>query len=256
MLTINAIITAAVLVAASSTAVAAENGSTTNGGNRGEAVRSTHVLFVDRSASTSDQRAHWRRAIENVLAEVRFGDRVVVYSLDWRTTDRAAAFHAEIPEGGALTATAKARGARARMKAGVLKTVDALFAQPPSPHSRIVDALALIPRPAQCQCRVRITFFSDMLNDLAPLDLERILVTDPVAAARRVMRDIGLEPGSLTGAEVAVVLDDVVEEARVGVNPRGTVRAIYQALVERQLGARLVRFDANETPVERGRGSR
>ena len=209
-----------------------------------------YVLFIDMSVSGRGQEAHWQSAAEQmVFSRFRAGDALVVYGLHDHTGESAALFQGETPvvdlkAGRDATVEARRRYA-ATLSSGREVVRQALAANSVrAKETRVVESLRRVPK-ANGR-RVKLIYFSDMLESTKTLDLERLRLTgqNTGALVEAAVMTFHVEKGSLVGVSVYCVLDSPnIGQASGSPSPRSALERFWKAVLD-AAGARLEWFDS------------
>jgi hypothetical protein len=204
------------------------------------------VMFVDKSASTTDQISHWLDATRvRLVDQLDYGTTVLIYGVSDRTSERAAIYEGTVPpRGDGMLEEAHSRAALHQIKTDILERVREFLSQgTPSGSTEILRAIRLIPSASSRP--VEAIYLTDGLESAGAINLETTVIDDPRDLARRAGDEYKLVPGSLKGVTVSVVLDSPAPGRPRHVNSRERLEAFFRALFEERLGARIASFNAN-----------
>jgi hypothetical protein len=214
-----------------------------------------YVIFVDTTASiTEKQSAHWVGIADKAIAKLRSGDALAIYEITDRTLESRELFEAEPPvcpkDAGQQNLTeCKSRLSAARK--GAREALQKALAS--KSHARSTDIFSAMDRvkPDPGGRRTVLLFLSDMLHSLVERgdpNLEKSVIT-PDHMGRLIegiAQHHGWQPGTLTQAEIHVILPSASSGDAKPLNDRRALKQFYQLLFS-ALGARLLTFDTSLT---------
>lgn len=208
-----------------------------------------YVMLVDQSGSiTAPERAAWSAHADVLLQRLGLGDSILILPVHDQTLNAAPLFHARVPaQGVSLEDLARGKRRLKEIRSAAHQTIG--HALESKTQSRGTDVLAVVDRVAAARKsnagrELRVYIFSDMLQSLPPLNLERTALSPDdipqhvsrIASAARWRNDL------LKGVTFVCVLNGVNSGRRNAVNDRRILVDFWRALFA-SVGADLASFD-------------
>ena len=210
-----------------------------------------YVIFVDQTGSVgAHERAAWPPTADVVLRRLALGDSILILPVHDQTMNAAPLFYARVPAQG-VSLEDVTRGKRRLKEIRDRARVAIQEALQSDKRARGSELLAIVDRVAKARLAsgerpMRVYVFSDMLQSMPPINLERttLLPGDIPQRVSTIGTAARWRSGLLSGVIFQCVLNGLESGRPAGVNDRRILEEFWRVVLT-SVGAELLSFDTH-----------